>query len=404
MRRAHNAKVLIYCQDSLGLGHLRRNINIAHELYRRDPQTQILFLADSPLAPFFRLPPGSDFVKLPTVVKVDAGVWRAHKLPRLQIERAWQLRSELIKQIALQYQPDILLVDHMPQGASRELLPCLEMLRSEFPQTRNIVGLRDILGAPDVITRQWHIEGAYDMIAQYYDQVLVYGTPDLYDLPSECDFPINVREKVQFCGYVAPNIDQKVPLQQSLAEHFPEKKPFNLLVMGGGGSDAHFFMDTFLNALRYLGDNLIFNTLVLTGPFMPEKSREALRQKADEFPVCVKQMEDDSLGYLDEADLVVSMAGYNTTCEVLRFGKKAIMVPRSGPSAEQGMRCEILHERGLISSIHPTILTVQKLAKTIMERLLETERPFGHYPQMDGAARAAQYILEPHCVPSCIVA
>ncbi|MEM7115911.1 MAG: glycosyltransferase [Chloroflexota bacterium] len=404
MRRTQHNKVLIYCQDSLGLGHLRRNINIAHELYRQDPSTQILFLADSPLAPFFKLPPSGDFIKLPTVVKVDAGVWQAHKLPRLNIERTWQLRSQLIKQVASQYKPNILLVDHMPQGASRELLPCLQMLRAELPNTRNIVGLRDILGAPDVIKRQWSIEGAYDMIRQYYDHVLVYGTPDIYDLPTDCDFPSGVREKVQFCGYVSPNLDHARPLSKPLAEQFPEKRPFTLLVMGGGGSDAHFFMDTFLNTLRYLGNDIVFNTLVLTGPFMPEPAREALRQKAFGLPVLIKQMEDDSLGYYDETDLVVSMAGYNTTCEVLRFRKKAIMVPRAGPSAEQGMRCKILHERDLIHSIHPTHLTVQKLADVIMARLHEEERPLRQYPRLDGAANAAQYILEPSSIKSCIPA
>ena len=401
MRRQYT-KVLIYCQDSLGLGHLRRNINIAHELYRQDPSTEILFLADSPLAPFFKLPPGSDFIKLPTVVKVDAGVWQAHKLPRLNIEQTWQLRSQLIKRVASQYKPDILLVDHMPQGASRELLPCLQMLRSELPQTRNIVGLRDILGAPDVIKRQWGIEGAYEMIRQYYDHVLVYGTPDIYDLPKAYAFPDGVREKVQFCGYVSPNLDHMRPLALPLVEHFPEKRPFTLLVMGGGGSDAHFFMDTFLNMLRYLGEDIVFNSLVLTGPFMPEDAREALRQKASGLPVRVKQMEDDSLGYLDEADMVVSMAGYNTTCEVMRFSKKAIMVPRAGPSAEQGMRCEILHKRDLIHSIHPTHLSVQKLAEVIMTRLYEEERPLRRYPLLEGAARAAQYILEPASATSCV--
>ena len=30
-------RVLIYCQDSFGLGHLRRNVNIAHEIHRLAP-------------------------------------------------------------------------------------------------------------------------------------------------------------------------------------------------------------------------------------------------------------------------------------------------------------------------------------------------------------------------------
>lgn len=396
-------KVLIYCQDSLGLGHLRRNINIAHELSHDAPGTEILFLADSPRAPFFKLPPGSDFIKLPTVVKLHEGVWQAHKLPHVQIERTWALRSELIREVAYHFEPDILLVDHMPQGANQELLPCLQMLRSYLPHTRTIVGLRDILGAPDVIMRQWKKETAYQIIDRYYDAVMVYGTPGLYNLPEEYQFPSNVGEKVQFCGYVAPNLEYTLPLHKPLISYFPQEKPYTLLVMGGGGSDAHFFMDTFLNALRHMDSDAInFNTLVLTGPFMPEPSRDALREKANGLPVFIKQMESDSLRYIQQADMVVSMAGYNTTCEILRLQKKAIMVPRSGPSLEQSMRCRILHDRGLIHSIHPKDLTPENLANAIVHQLQTTTPPAHSYPVLDGAKHAAQHMLAlAHaCVPA----
>lgn len=402
MTRHKAQKVLIYCQDSLGLGHLRRNINIAYELSRQAPGTEILFLADSPRAPFFKLPPNSDFIKLPTVVKVDSGVWQAHKLPRVAIERTWRLRSEMIRDVAFHFQPNVFLVDHMPQGASRELLPCLQMLRADFPQTHTVVGLRDILGAPEVIMRQWRREEAYDVINQFYDSVLVYGTPELYDLTKAYQFPAEVRQKVTFCGYVAPNLDTMAPLHKPLTAYFAEPKPYTLLVMGGGGSDAHYFMDHYLEALRLLAPDIPFNTLVVTGPFMPEADRDGLRQKAEGLPVVVKQMENDSLRYIEEADMVVCMAGYNTTCEILRLQQKAILVPRSGPSAEQGMRCEILHERGLIYSLHPRDLTAGRLAEVMMQELVVNKRPFLPYPSMNGAEEAARYMLSMINCYSCV--
>ena len=82
-------RVMIYCQDSLGLGHLRRNVNIARSLSLLRPGTSFLFVADSPVAPFFALPTNSDFLKLPTLVKVGKGKgegegeWEVRGLPRL---------------------------------------------------------------------------------------------------------------------------------------------------------------------------------------------------------------------------------------------------------------------------------------------------------------------------------
>ena len=65
--KRQGVRALVYCQDSLGLGHLRRNINIAHEMSRQAPDTTFLFIADSPSAPFFKLPPNSDFIKLKSI-------------------------------------------------------------------------------------------------------------------------------------------------------------------------------------------------------------------------------------------------------------------------------------------------------------------------------------------------
>ena len=43
-----------------------------------------------------------------------------------------------------------------------------------------------------------------------------------------------------------------------------------------------------------------------------------------------------------EADMVVSMAGYNTVCELLSFGRNAILVPRAEPVKEQLIRARLL--------------------------------------------------------------
>src|SRR2546426_7678546 len=108
-------RIAIYCQDSLGLGHLRRNTIIGRQLLEACPEADILLFTDSPVAPFFQLPDGMDHVKLPSIRKVTAGQWEASRL-HLPIMEVQLLRMALLHEGLLKYQPDLVLVDHMPGG------------------------------------------------------------------------------------------------------------------------------------------------------------------------------------------------------------------------------------------------------------------------------------------------
>ena len=69
---SESARIMIYSQDSYGLGHLRRTTNVANALVKQRKNLTVLIAVDSPVAPFFELSERIDFIKLPTVVKVDA--------------------------------------------------------------------------------------------------------------------------------------------------------------------------------------------------------------------------------------------------------------------------------------------------------------------------------------------
>ena len=88
------------------------------------------------------------------------------------------------------------------------------------------------------------------------------------------------------------------------------------------------------------------------------------------------------------------MAGYNTISEIMWFRKKAIVIPRPGPSAEQTMRTRLMAARGLFNTIHPHHLTPESLAAALTERIAA---PGGiderNLPPLDGASQAAAHML-----------
>src|SRR5213083_2424997 len=96
MGSASNSRIVIYCQDGLGLGHLRRNIEICKAFLKQMPEGkgQVLLIADSPVAPFFQLPEGMDHIKLPSIRKLGAGQWQPARL-RISTPEVRQLRANL---------------------------------------------------------------------------------------------------------------------------------------------------------------------------------------------------------------------------------------------------------------------------------------------------------------------
>ena len=387
-------RILIYSQDGFGLGHLRRNLNICHQIKRRRAAASCLIIADSPAAPFFPLPSNCDFIKIPTIVKVDSGVWRPDRLPMSERELL-AIRSDIIRNVAVSYRPDVFLVDHMPHGALGELAEPLKILKEHCPHTRIILGLRDILGAPEVIHRQWQTEGAFEAVEAFYDAVFIYGCADLFDVIGQYDFSEDLARKAQYCGYVCR--EAREAASGPSRKHRPRQKKEEkfILVTGGGGADASFFMDQFIDAARLLRDDLKFHAFVTTGPFMSKEQRALLHEKTQNLPIVVSRLGADSVRFLRRADLVISMAGYNTISEILHFRKNAIVVPRAGPSAEQTMRSRLMSERGLFSTIHPTRLTAENLSELIWKKLRRKSRiDEEQMPDLGGASRAASLILD----------
>jgi predicted glycosyltransferase len=382
------ARILMYSQDSYGLGHLRRATNLANALVSQRSDLSVLLVVDSPVAPFFDLQERIDFVKLPTVVKVGAGVFRPGSLlTSYGLVKA--MRSTVNREVLARFHPDLVLVDHMPGGANRDLVPALRLIRSLDYPTRVVLGVRDIIDDPAVTCGVWQREGFYDTLKRYYDSVLIYGSPDVYPTAAKYEIDQAMPGDVRYCGYVCNMDAVKDP------QHVRDKLEIGdepiIVVMAGGGADAFRLMETYLKALPLV--DIRTTTVMVTGPFMPEEQRRSLRDRARELGVQVRTSVSDSMSHLNAADLVVSMAGYNTVSEILRFRKRAILVPRPGPSAEQRMRATILSQRGLVTAIDPCELSPMLMASAIVDTLSRPAPSAVQMPEMHGIDTVTRTLL-----------
>lgn len=368
----------------MGLGHLRRSTNIAREFLKREPEGSVLVVADSPAAPFFLPPHGVDYIKLPTIVKTGDSTWRPANLG-LTLEETLQIRSHLIEEAFLSFRPDVVLVDHMPVGALGELRPMLDRIKHDPSRPRLFLGLRDILDRPDVVERAWEAVDAYEYLKQY-EAVLVYGSPEIHDSAAIYGFAGRARRVIN-CNYVA--IEVLEPSNE------PGPAEPMILVMGGGGADLFSLADTFVAAMPMIMQEGPVRAVLLPGPNMPPEQLDRLVAKADGWPIEVPRGFEDATPLLRRASAVVMMAGYNSMCEVLSLRRKALVIPRPGPSAEQRIRTRLFTERQLIHSLDPDDLTPERLAASLIGLLADDVVPnIAAMPPLDGAERAAEALLE----------
>jgi predicted glycosyltransferase len=357
----------MYAHDTYGLGHLRRSLAIAGHLAHALPGLTTLLVTGSPAAQQFTLPPGVDYVKLPSVVKTGDEQYRARDLD-LTPEHIIRLRAALITEAATQFAPHIVLVDHAPVGMKGELLPAVRALHQTTPRPRIVLGLRDVLDEPARVRDRWTKTGVYTAIADYYDRVLIYGQPDIFDAVEAYAFPPSLAARTSYCGYIqregAVRAEDDLRAELGLGD-----RPFVLVTTGGGG-DGLALEELFLEAFDLLGQEEPLQAVLLSGPLMAPEERARLEARCDgRLPVRLLSFHADVPGLMRSSALVVAMGGYNTLCEIVAARRPALIVPRAHPRLEQHIRAAAFAARGLVEMVPAHEATPARLAEALVGAL-----------------------------------
>lgn len=370
MGGSSNYNILMYSHDTYGLGHIRRSMAIAN--YLRDPGTNVLILTGSPIAGRFPFPEQVDFVRIPGMIKKTNEDYQSLSI-RIDQEHALSIRTNIILATAQQFRPDLLIVDKEPHGLKREVLPTLEWLKANSPTTTSVLGLRDILDESSVIQEDWQEKGVYASLDNLYDEIWIYGEQAIYDPTTHYHFPESARKKTIFTGYIprkklSPRIRNKVRRQYRLLDD-----DIFILVTTGGGGDGCEMVEHYLDMHDFYPTSLPIKSIIITGPFMPKKKRERIKKRAKQHGVKTLPFHPRLEEVMKAADLVISMGGYNTICEILTQKTPALIIPRETPRKEQLIRATCLKERGLLDFLPWTCVTPQLLREKIFTLIRDKE-------------------------------
>src|SRR5262245_32867311 len=108
-------RVLVYCHDSAGIGHLRRSQAICRHVGSRFPQASFLLATGTPYIFGFKNTPGLDYVKLPSLAKKQDGSYNSKYLG-ISLHQLLTCRRAMLLAIVQQFRPTVLLVDKAPIG------------------------------------------------------------------------------------------------------------------------------------------------------------------------------------------------------------------------------------------------------------------------------------------------
>lgn len=358
--RLSTPKILLYSHDTFGLGNIRRTLLLAQELSEQHPGAAILLITGSQMIHSFRIPDGVDYIKLPCLDRIDTERYEPRFLSACS-EEVKRTRSAILEKSVLGFEPDLMIVDKRPAGVDGELLETLSAIRRKQLPTKLVLGVRDILDEPERTRRNLQSNHSFEIIEEFYDEVWIYGSRSIFDTVKEYGFPPRVAGISHFCGYLKR---PTAPISRR------NGGPPHVLITTGGGGDGGPMIESYLEGLSGLPRNIALKSTVVFGPQMSPDRRAALLERFGYLAdVAFLDFEPDLTALYAEADIVVSMAGYNTVCELLSFGCHAILVPRAEPVKEQLIRARLLSAQGIFDIIEPQDLNPENMINKVLAAL-----------------------------------
>jgi predicted glycosyltransferase len=361
---------LFYVQHLLGIGHLVRASRIADALVH-DGYDVTVVQGGIPVEGFPAKHVGTEL--LPALRSVDIGFSSMVDARGNAVDQTFlDARRNRLLALFRDLKPDILILEAFPFGRRQmrfELLPLLETAASARPKPLIVSSVRDILQENQKPGRS---EEIVDFVKTFFDCVLVHGDPQLARLEETFPGAPLIADRLRYTGLVAG------------PRTAPSRDRYDVVVSAGGGAAAEKLVRMAIRAARSP-----FQTrrkwCVITGSHVaPVPASSPVGE------LVIESFRSDFAGLLAAAELSVSQAGYNTVCDILRAGCRAVVSPFAGAGeTEQTSRAARLRSRNLVEVVAEAELDVDTLIAAV-ERAMARPKPGPHGLDLEGAQNTAR--------------
>jgi predicted glycosyltransferase len=378
-------KIIIYSQNIWGVGHFFRSLEICRALSNHDV---ILIIGgdrvDIPLPEHVRE------VRLPGIMTDREYNNLFTTEPGITLQQAQKQRKNRLLALLAEASPDIFVVELYPFGRNAfrvELDPVLERIRQKnLSHCRVVCSLRDILvEKKDPIAYEKRVIGKLN---RYFDALLVHSDPSVLKLDETFSRTKDINIPIQYTGYVAqkPPRGARLKIRRQLGI---KQNEILIVASAGGGKAGATLMQSVIAAFLRLNTFEVSRLYAFTGPYLSQEEFDTIRRQSGNR-VYISRFSTDFLSYLAAADLSVSMAGYNTSMNILATNVPALVWPFSH-DREQGLRAERLARLGALTILKNEDLKPSRLSAIMARQLSQSSHDFRKI-DLEGATNTARWL------------
>ncbi len=350
-------RLMIYVQNLLGIGHLRRAAGISRAAVERG--FDVRFVSGG--FPIKDLNIGeARFYQVPPVRSLDGDFKTLVDENNNEITNLWRdKRRKLLLDLFEKIQPQILLTELFPFGRRQfrfELIPLLTKAKDTKSCSQVVCSMRDILVTKPRHDRNLEI---VETLENFYQKILVHGDRKVISLAETFPLEQRISHLIEYTGYV---------LTPGHIGDTGRDGAGEIIVSAGGGAVGYATLPKIFK-LRNEVSVSDFPWRFVTGPHMPLEVFKELKRKESK-DTFVERNRPDLPAVISRAKLSISQAGYNTIAEIMDAGTPAVVVPyEGGIETEQRLRSDLLAKRSLLQVVDENELTVKNLDNAIHQAL-----------------------------------
>jgi len=223
-------RILIYVQDSWGLGHIQRVAKLARAL---QDDADCLIVCGHREAGWI-IPEQSEYLRIPSLntplSKGSGGVfWGRPSFLQLSRNDEVRIRRKIIEAALDAFTPDAIIVENRPLGMSDEL----EGILQESHAVKLFL-TRGIMTHPHRVRTSFLNPNQEDALRILFQTVIVAADRKVWDMAAEYNLDSEIAAKLEYVGHMSEPVDPQLIRRVRAERGVPAGKQWIVCSAGGG--------------------------------------------------------------------------------------------------------------------------------------------------------------------------
>lgn len=395
-------RILFHYTHKQTLGHTTRSIALATALCRHG--AEVLILQGGVPQPFIRFPDNCRVLDIPFPFDTRAS-FQSHAVPVSATKRA-----QFVLKAAADFSPDVFITEFFPFGRLAympELLPTLRYLRKKSTRIIASIGYPLLIDLDRLGDQQF--AALHRAVFAFFDTFLIH-TPDKLEtkyIQETIQSPIlsrsyaaimkKLKKRIVYTGYVFPEKmitgGTRLPATSNAGSN-------TIVISRGGGAVYPKLITLAIEAQRRIDKKI--RTIIACGPATSPKEMalfQSCLKSQDHGRVFLADHLDDLDDHLRTCRVSISLCGYNTSVQLMRYGTPAVIIPYQNKYPSMATNDQIARARLLQKEFSSIILdydamTAKSLADAIKGQMTRPHPAPAPADWFNGADVAARLVVQ----------